>query len=68
MMVLTIQDMSVDELKARRDRVKARLAHLRMLRGCGYVGDGEPISYTIRNCVKYKKELEAELKARRTQK
>ena len=39
MMVLTIQDMSVDELKARRDRVKARLAHLRMLRGCGYVGE-----------------------------
>lgn len=68
MMVLSIQDMSVSELKERIETVKAKLAKKRRLRSLGYVGDGEPISWTIRNMVKYKKELEAELKVRKAKK
>ena len=64
---ISISEMSLVGLQSEIDRVKGRLAHLRYLRSWGYVGDGEPIGLTIRRMVQYKKELNAELKERKSQ-
>lgn len=57
-----IQEMSEFELREVIKNLKANLAKLRWLRQLGYVGDGEPISVTIKNRVAYRKKCEARLK------
>lgn len=57
-----IQEMSEFELREVIKNLKANLAKLRWLRQLGYVGDGEPISVTIKNRVAYRKKCEAQLK------
>ena len=57
-----IQEMSEFELREIIKNLKANLAKLRWLRQWGYVGDGEPISVTIKKRVAYRKKCEARLK------